>query len=271
MSASAVDRGSLYLPTDIEPAFAQLEVGQASVWRGREAQHAAAVRRLHPGETVSISDGAGLTVTGTTIEATRDTVRMTVTRITHDARPRPTLTLVQALAKGDRDERAIESATELGVDRVIPWQASRSIAQWRGPKQAKGEAKWKNIVTAATKQSLRSWVPEVLPLATMSALRDVLRNSLILVLDPRSDEKVTDAAVVSAMQALAGSPEASQNSGTSADIALIVGPEGGISADELATFAEWGARRVLLGTNVLRTSTAGPTAIAVIQTLLARW
>ena len=71
------------------------------------------------------------------------------------------LVLVQALAKGDRDELATETATELGIDAVIPWQSERSIVRWKGDRAAKAHAKWQSVVTAAAKQARRAWIPEV--------------------------------------------------------------------------------------------------------------
>ncbi|HUG50117.1 MAG TPA: RsmE family RNA methyltransferase, partial [Terrimesophilobacter sp.] len=118
---------------------------------GEEARHAVTVSRIRVGETLSIGNGRGLVVTGAVVEAgarlsieAADVVRVPA--------PTPRLTLVQALAKGGRDELAIQAATELGVDAVIPWASQRSIVRWAGPKALKGQQRWASIVREATKQ-----------------------------------------------------------------------------------------------------------------------
>jgi 16S rRNA (uracil1498-N3)-methyltransferase len=162
--------------------------------------------------------------------------------------------LVQALAKADRDDQAIESATELGVDEVVPWQASRSIVVWRGDRAAKALRKWESVVTAAAKQSRRSRVPVVAEPVGQRALVERIRGSaLALVLHE-------DATAPLAGHAL---PDAG-------DVLVVVGPEGGISPEELTAFEEAGAVSVRLGSTVLRSSSAGPAALAVLSAA-SRW
>ncbi|GAB3633581.1 16S rRNA (uracil(1498)-N(3))-methyltransferase [Microbacterium shaanxiense] len=228
-------------------------IGDIVSLTGTEAKHAAVVRRLRVGETVTIGDGAGTWLDGavTDVSASRVDVRITG-RVQAEA-PSTRLVLVQALAKGDRDELAVQAACELGVDEVVPWQAARSISRWEGPKAAKGRDRWSAIVREASKQAHRAWVPEVsAPLTTAQLVAQTVGQRM-LVLDPTADSRLSSVR-----------PD-------HRDIVLIVGPEGGIAPEELATFEAAGAERVRLGDTVLRTSTAGPAAIAVLSATLGRW
>lgn len=173
-------------------------------------------------------------------------------RIEHPA-PSPRIVLVQALAKGDRDELAVQAACELGVDEVVPWQAYRSVSRWEGPKAAKGRERWATIVREAAKQAHRAWVPEVAAPVTTKQLAARASTDRVLLLDPTASVRLS----------------AIQPDGR--DLVLVVGPEGGISDEELALLTDAGAERVLLGDTVLRTSTAGPAAIAVLSVALGRW
>jgi 16S rRNA (uracil1498-N3)-methyltransferase len=159
--------------------------------------------------------------------------------------------LAQALAKGDRDELAIQAATELGAAGVIPWAAERSVSRWDGAKAIKGRERWASIVREASKQAIRSRVPDVAALASTAEL--AVRSGRLLVLDPLGDAALTELE-------LDGEP-----------ITLVVGPEGGISPREFEQLEAAGAARVRLGSEVLRTSTAGPAALAVLNARLGRW
>jgi len=220
---------------------------------GGEAKHASVVRRVRVGETVTIGDGRGLWLEGVTEDVSPSQVAVRVTaRSTHDA-PASRIVLVQALAKGDRDELAVQAACELGVDEVIPWQAARSVSRWEGAKAAKGRERWATIVREAAKQAHRAWIPEVAEVSTTAQLADRAAAARMLVLDPWSSTPLTGIR-----------PDGR-------DLLLVVGPEGGIAPDELERLEAAGAERVRLGETVLRTSTAGPAAIAVLSANLGRW
>lgn len=238
-----------------DPAvLAAVAVGETALIDGAEARHAAGVRRVRPGERASVGDGAGLVLTGTVTAAGQDRVAIQVERRVVEEGPRTRLALVQALAKGDRDERAIQAATEVGVWRVVPWAASRSVAQWTGSKQERGRGRWESIVREASKQSLRAWIPAVDGLADLAAVSRSAEQ--VIVLDPGGE--IGYAAALGRARG-AGS------------IALVVGPEGGIAPEELARLRAAGATVCVLGDTVLRTSTAGPVALAIAQTLLGSW
>lgn len=220
---------------------------------GAEAKHAAVVRRLRVGEAVTVGDGHGVWLTGTAeeIAPARVDVRITERVVQPPASPR--IVLVQALAKGDRDELAVQAACELGADEIVPWQASRSVSRWEGPKAAKGRERWSTIVREAAKQAHRAWVPEVGTVATTAQLAERASDQRVLLLDPTASVRLSEI-----------EPDGR-------DVVVVVGPEGGIASDELERLEAAGAERVLLGDTVLRTSTAGPAAIAVLSVALGRW
>ncbi|KQR43350.1 16S rRNA methyltransferase [Microbacterium sp. Leaf161] len=228
-------------------------VGDLVSLTGAEAKHAAVVRRLRVGEAVTVGDGAGVWLSGVAEEVSPSRVEVRVSARSEEPAPHPRIVLAQALAKGDRDELAVQAACELGVDEIVPWQASRSVSRWEGPKAVKGRERWSTIVREAAKQAHRAWVPEVLPPATTADLAARAASQQLLLLDPGASTRLSEL-----------EPDGR-------DIVLVVGPEGGISDEELTKLSEAGAERVLLGETVLRTSTAGPAAIAVLSVALGRW
>jgi 16S rRNA (uracil1498-N3)-methyltransferase len=227
--------------------------GDVVTLTGSEAKHAAVVRRLRIGESVTIGDGAGVWLTGLAEQVSPSAVDVRVTARSEEPAPRPRIVLVQALAKGDRDELAVQAACELGVDEIVPWQAGRSVSRWDGPKAVKGRERWATIVREAAKQAHRSWVPEVSAPVTTAELAVRASTQRMLLLDPGAPTRLSEL-----------EPDGR-------DLVLVVGPEGGISDDELARLSDAGAERMLLGRTVLRTSTAGPAAIAVLSVALGRW
>jgi len=228
-------------------------VGERVAIDGREARHAVTVSRLAVGESISIGNGRGLIVTGPVVVAEHTELSIEVAAVETAERPTPAIILVQALAKGDRDELAVQVATELGVDAVIPWTAARSISRWEGSKVAKGHDRWVAITREATKQSIRGWIPDVLDLVSSNQLAKLAPATRMLVLEPTAENALTAIEL------------------RDEDIVLVVGPEGGIAPHELDALVAAGAELVRLGDGVLRTSTAGPAAIAVLSAKLARW
>ena len=230
--------------------------GDTVTLTGAEAHHAATVRRVRVGEDVTIGDGRGAWLVGTVESVAPREVVVHIRERRDASPPRPRVVLVQALAKGDRDELAVQAATELGVDEIVPWQAARSVSRWDAAKAAKGRARWATIAREAAKQAHRAWLPEVGELTTTRQLVSRAADSRLLVLEPSATAPLSGLMVDPADER---------------DIVLVVGPEGGIAADELEAFAGAGAQLVRLGETVLRTSTAGPAALAVVSTALGRW
>lgn len=231
---------------------------------GAEGRHAVTVKRLAVGEGVDLSDGAGIRAVCTVTRAESSVLDVMVEDIHREEAPPFRLVLVQALAKGDRDELAAETATELGVDAIIPWQSERSIVRWKGERAERALAKWRSVVLAASKQARRARVPEVEAAHDTAGLaRRVAEARLAVVLHEEAKDPLS--AVLDGVAAETGAQR------QAAEILFIVGPEGGISPAELARFTSAGARLALLGPHVLRSSTAGPAALALASDRLGRW
>lgn len=229
--------------------------GSKFVLSGLEAKHAVAVRRITAGEKIQISDGIQKLIKGEVTSTGKDTLEILVQEIVAIETPKTKIFLAQALAKGDRDELAIQAATELGVFGVIPWQAERSVSIWKEEKKAKGVARWQQIVQEAAKQSIRGLFPIVQQPATTSELIERLKElDQVLVLDPSSKDSITEFEFRA-----------------STSIAVVVGPEGGVSEKELSAFRDAGFKLVHLGPGILRTSTAGLAALSYLQAKLGDW
>ena len=243
------------LPVHLVDSLAGAAPGSVVEVDGDEAHHAVAVRRLRAGEQVVLTDGLGTSVTGAVASTGKRLFTVEVSTVSSDPRPEPAITVVQALPKGERGELAVEVLTEVGVDRVVPWAASRSVAVWKGERAVKSHAKWQATAREAAKQSRRSWLPTVTPLASTADLAAVVAEA--------------DLAVVLHEDATA--PLSAIDVPASGRIVVVVGPEGGIAPDELAVLTEAGAHVVRLGAEVLRTSTAGVVAVAALLARTPRW
>lgn len=238
--------------------------GSAYVLDGAEARHAGVVQRRRAGERVDVADGAGVRLACVVTSVEPGRLELDVVARQDEPAPTVRLVLAQALAKGDRDEMAIEAATEIGVDEVVPWQAERSVVVWRGERAAKSRARWLATVREATKQSRRARLPGVAQAVDTAGLAARVRavvagGGVALVLDGAG-------AVPLAAVPLPDSPD-----GPPAEVLVVVGPEGGIGDGELGVLADAGAVVTRLGPTVLRTSTAGPVALALLAQRLGRW
>ena len=242
----------------VEPLFRfnePLVPGQEVQLSGPEGHHAAAVRRMRVGEAIALTNGRGLKARGVVSAVAPKQLTVAVHSVDTFELPAVTFTLVQAVAKGDRDELAVQAATELGTSKVVPWQADRSISKWDG-KEEKNRERWQQIVDEAAKQALRPWFPPVTQVQSSKSLATQIAESAgtFLVLDPTAVMSLNQVELSSA-----------------GEVALIVGPEGGITEAELALFETAGAKRVHLGSGILRTSTAGIAAISVLAAKSGYW
>ncbi|MCZ2804717.1 16S rRNA (uracil(1498)-N(3))-methyltransferase [Modestobacter sp. VKM Ac-2983] len=221
---------------------------------GAEGRHAVDVLRLGAGERVRVSDGQGLLVEGSVLAAVGSALRVQVLARHDVPAPQPEFVLVQALPKGDRGPLAVDLATELGVDRIVPWTAARCVTRWREDRVDKGLAKWRSAARAATKQARRPRVPEVTePMSTRQVCGMLAEVDLALVLHEQARQSFAQVEVPA--------------TGT---VAVIVGPEGGLTDGEVVAFRAAGAHSVRLGAEVLRTSTAGAAALAALS-VRTRW
>lgn len=244
--------------------------GSAFVLGGTEARHAVTVKRIGVGEAVDIADGAGKRLTGTVTAVAAGELTVECVDLAEEPRPGTRLVLVQALAKGDRDELAAETATELGIDAVIPWQAERSIVRWKAERAAKAHAKWQSVVTAAAKQARRAWIPEVRAAVDGAGLQAaVAAADLAVILHEDAVRPLRQ--VLEAWLESDGPGEVVADDAGSREVLLIVGPEGGISPREVTRLCDAGAVTALLGHHVLRSSTAGPAATVLASDILGRW
>ncbi|WP_103503834.1 MULTISPECIES: 16S rRNA (uracil(1498)-N(3))-methyltransferase [unclassified Streptomyces] len=243
-------------PVFVHPSVAEAEVGGDLWLEGPEGRHAVSVKRLRAGEEVVLTDGLGAGVRAVVAEAAgKDRLRVTVGELLKEPEPALTVTVVQALPKGDRGEVAVETMTETGTDTVVPWAAARCVTRWKDERGAKALAKWRATAREAGKQSRRLRFPEVAgPLSTRQLLPVLAAADLAVVLHEEGAEPLATTPL----------PESGR-------VVLVVGPEGGIGADELAELTGAGARLCRLGRSVLRTSTAGTAATAVLLTRSGRW
>ncbi len=256
MPSTAAD--SLAGPARRPPAFladgAELK-HDSIVLTGQEGHHAAVVRRLTAGERADVTDGHGMLAECVVTGVGHGQLQLTVVSRRAESAPDPRIVVVQAIPKGDRGEGAVEIMTEVGVDIVVPWAAERCVARWRGERAARSLARWRGNAREAAKQARRAWFPEVTELA---ATRDVAGRvgaaSLAILLDPDAPTELGSVPLP-----------------RSGDIVLIVGPEGGVSPAESATLARAGAATARLGPSVLRASSAGAVAGALVLSRCGRW
>ncbi|WP_316740077.1 16S rRNA (uracil(1498)-N(3))-methyltransferase [Streptomyces sp. MK7] len=232
-------------------------IGPEFVLDGPEGRHAVSVKRLRPGEDVVLTDGRGRWIEGV-VKAAEGKDRLVVMDLEtlHEEPPEsPRITVVQALPKGDRGELAVETMTEVGVDAVVPWQASRCITQWKGERGLKALGKWRATAREAGKQSRRVRFPEVADAASTKQVASLLAEADFAAVLHESGEE----------------PLARAELPAGGEIVLVVGPEGGVSPEELGAFEAAGAKAYVLGRTVLRTSTAGTAAAALLMGRTGRW
>ncbi|MFF1272962.1 16S rRNA (uracil(1498)-N(3))-methyltransferase [Streptomyces marokkonensis] len=242
-------------PVFVVDGFGTDEAGRY-VLDGPEGRHAVSVKRLRAGEGVVLTDGAGRWAEGE-VDATEGKDRLIVRLggVVEEPEESPRLTVVQALPKGDRGELAVETMTEVGVDAIVPWSAARCVTQWKGERGLKSLAKWRATAREAGKQSRRVRFPAVADAVTSKGVASLL----------------AEASFAAVLHESGTEPLATAELPTSGDIVLVVGPEGGVSPEELALFGTAGARAYRLGRSVLRTSTAGTAAAALLLGRTGRW
>ncbi|MCI1963546.1 MAG: 16S rRNA (uracil(1498)-N(3))-methyltransferase [Ancrocorticia sp.] len=241
-------------PVYIDPALSDRAHGTYRL-EGDEGFHAATVRRARPGERIDVVNGKGLRARCEVHDADKRGIDLLVLSVEQEAETEPKIVLVQALAKGGRDEQAVETATEYGVSTIVPWQSDRAIASWRG-KERKGRARWEATAWAATKQSRRSWLPQVDDVVgTTQLVEEVARMTRhhyrVFVCHEEAQLRLIDALVGEGYEARG--------------YGVVVGPEGGISPREVTALCAVGGEPVLLSEYVLRSASAGPYAIATIN------
>jgi 16S rRNA (uracil1498-N3)-methyltransferase len=242
-------------PVFAVPTLAGVGAGDSVALDGAEGRHAVVVRRLHVGEEVVLTDGAGTAATCTVASVGRASLLATVSTVATTPPETPRVTVVQAIPKGERGELAVEMLTEVGVDVIVPWAAARSVAVWRGDRAEKAVARWRRAAREAAKQARRTRFPEVTgPASTAEVAALLAAASVRVVLHEAASGPLADVPIPGR-----------------AEIVVVVGPEGGITEEELAAFAAVGAEPLRMGSSVLRTSTAGVAAVAALLARTPRW
>ena len=223
------------------------------VIEGDEAHHLG-VARIKVGERITVTNGAGRRAEVEVLDINKRNVGCRILEVVDEPRPNTILTVVQALTKGDRARETIELLTEGGAEIIIPWQAANSIGQWKEEKDAL--SKWRTWAREATKQSRRSWIPQVLDLHSTAELkRRIQDGEFSLVFHESSESSLTEIF----------------NSAAPKEVILVIGPEGGITEDEVAGLVTSGAKVVSIGRAVFRSAHAGVAALAAVQTGFGIW
>jgi 16S rRNA (uracil1498-N3)-methyltransferase len=269
------------------------------VLAGAEGRHATTVRRLSAGERADLTDGVGTIAECVVKSARPGALELAVLARRKEPAPDPRVVIVQAIPKGDRGELAVETMTEVGVDVVVPWSAERCVVRWRGDRADKGVARWRSTALAAAKQSRRSWFPQVTAVAGIAAVAELVQAAaLALLLDPDAPQALASVATPTAgagigddgarddgARDIGARDDGARDDGArddgarddggrddgGRDIVLVVGPEGGISEQEAALLTQAGAIGARLGPTVLRASSAGAVAAALIMSSSGRW
>lgn len=254
-----MSRSSSASPSPTSPLFlvdaarlAHTGLGDQLVLDGDEGRHAVQVRRIRVDEVVHLADGEGRVVTAQVVAVEgKDRLDVRVVGINDVPRATPAISVVQAIIKGERGETAVETMTEVGVDRIVPWMAQRCVAKWKAGDT--GVDKWRRTAREASKQSRRPWFPTIDDVAsTVDVAHMITMTPHAFVLHERAQAALSEVEI-------------------SDDVVLIVGPEGGLTDEEVQDFVAAGATAVQLGSTVLRASTAGTAAAAVVMARSGRW
>ena len=219
-----------------------------------EAAHAFKVLRLRPGENVEVSDGEGALFAAELTDVSREIVRARLTERLDSKEPPVSLTLYMGYPKAEKLELIAQKLTELGAVRIVPVVMARSVARPDAKDGAKKRERLERIALEAAKQCGRGRVPEIAaPMSWKQATADMAERSLMLV--PWEDARGTT--LGSVREARPGET----------DIGLLIGSEGGISAEEIADAERAGAVPVTLGPRILRAETAAIASAAVVMAL----
>jgi 16S rRNA (uracil1498-N3)-methyltransferase len=234
-------------------------VGDRVTFDADETRHLRRVLRLGTGDVVEALDGAGTMLT-VRIESTapRGAEGTVLSRAAHRTESPLRLVLAQGIAKGDKMETIIRMATELGVTQVVPLATARAVVKFEPDRREARVSRWQRVAQEAAKQSGRAVVPEIARPQSLDewlAARSSTRSS------PRSSRGLLVCLWEGALTSLVPQlPQAPIDEAT-----LVIGPEGGLEAAEAGALEKAGAVVGNLGGRILRTETAGPVGLAILQ------
>ncbi len=229
------------------------KVGSSYEFDSDDAQHAIRVLRMSAGETFMLSDGLGAWSKVKVYAVKKKSLEVEVIETGTQDPLEISFTVIQALPKGDRLKECIELLTEGGVDTIIPWSAQRSIG-----KAEKGIEKLQVTAREASKQSRRLFIPEVTDVANTSKVVEAISEfDFVLVFHESATSKVSEIIT--------------KKYSESSNVMIIIGPEGGITNEELELFTSAGAKVALMGRPILRSAHAGLAAMSAVNALLKVW
>jgi 16S rRNA (uracil1498-N3)-methyltransferase len=223
-------------------------VGSSYDFANDDANHAIRVLRMQAGDEFMLSDGKGSWSQVVAQEVKKKSMQVRIMDSGFQAPLATTITVVQAIPKGDRAKEAIELLTEAGVDRIVPWASARSIG--------KGSEKFAVTAREASKQSRRFRIPEVTELATTAQICEAIKISdLAIAFHESATTKLSDQI----------------SSHNVEHLLIIIGPEGGLTDEEISAFTQAGAKVALMGRPILRSAHAGIAAVSAVSALLKVW
>ena len=230
----------------------QISPGSTQELSGDEGHHAVKVMRLQIGEQIKIADNLGNWVSGAITDVGKKSLKINVSERGNAKHLKPELILVQAVTKSDRTKEMLELLTVAGADQIIPWQAQRCISKWKSD----STDKWLTTIKESAKQARRVKLPVLSDAVTTNQLVKLFQvDDQIIVLHESAQLNLSQFNFVESTQR----------------IFIVIGPEGGISEDEIAQLTSAKAVVVRMGENVLRSAHAGFAALSGIQTLIGRW
>ncbi len=225
-------------------------VGQIYTFDNEDALHAIRVLRTGPGEVFWLSDGKGNFSTVKAIEVAKKSMQCEVLESEFQEPLDIEYTVIQALPKGDRLKACAQLLTEAGADRLVFWSSARSIG-----KADKTLDKLDVTVREASKQARRFRIPEIVgPLTTAQVIDEIARTDIAFLFHESATSKLSAITAPKVAKAL-----------------IIIGPEGGITDEELEAFTSSGAKIALMGRPIFRSAHAGIAGLAAVQTLLKSW
>ena len=223
-------------------------VGSSYEFANDDANHAIRVLRMQEGAEFMLSDGKGAWSQVVATEVKKKSMQVQILDSGFQDPLATTITVVQAIPKGDRAKEAIELLTEAGVDRIVPWLSTRSIG--------KGSEKFAITAREASKQSRRFRIPEVTDMATTAQICEAIKVSdLAIAFHESATTKLSDQV----------------SSHNVEHLLIIIGPEGGLTDEEIDAFTQAGAKVALMGRPILRSAHAGIAAVSAVSALLKVW